>query len=132
MKSISCKAFLIEVYKLLCHLFWYIAFFILAGKLRESSNHHKTSHFLHSVFDVNFSCDLARKNYISAGDRLIFVPIMKTSCSLYYFRFGTRNAHKLRTIDFAIIGRYLCSQNMKLHFTIAISVRVHNELLIIS
>ena len=129
MKSISCKAFLIEVYKLLCHLFWYIAFFILPGKLKESSNHHKTSHFLHSVFDVNFSCALVSKtkNYISAGDRLIFVPIMKTSCSLYYFRFGTRNAHKLRTIDFAIIGRYLCSQNMKLHITIAIRVRVHND-----
>ena len=73
-----------------------------------------------------------KKNYISSGDRLIFVPIMETSCSLYYFRFGTRNAHKLRTIDFAIIGRYLCSQNVKLHITIAIRVRVHNELLIIS
>jgi len=75
-----------------------------------------------------------KKNYISAGDRLIFVPIMKTSCSLYYFhfRFGTRNAHKLRTIDFAIIGRHLFLKCMKLHITIAIIVRVHNELLIIS
>ena len=125
-------AFLIEAYKLLCHLFWYIASLILPGKLRESSNYHKTSHFLHSVVDVNFfMCSFKNKLHLSRR-QINFFPIMKTSCSLYYFRFGTRNAHKLRTIDLAIIGRHLCSQNRKLHIAIDISVRVHNELLIIS